>query len=90
LEREVVGARDELEDRLGVDVNRFCYPFGRYTEEAVAAVRASHAMAVTSRPGAVGREADRYRLPRVRAHETERRVRWDLSGLRWRLTDGIG
>ncbi|MDS0295139.1 polysaccharide deacetylase family protein [Halogeometricum luteum] len=96
LEREIVGARDELEDRLGVDVDRFCYPFGRYTEEAVEAVRASHAMAVTSRPGVVrgGGSADagspdRYRLPRVRAHETERRVRWDLSGLRWRLTECV-
>ncbi|ELZ31809.1 xylanase/chitin deacetylase [Halogeometricum pallidum JCM 14848] len=95
LEREIVGARDELQARLGVDVDRFCYPFGRYTEEAVEAVRASHAMAVTSRPGVVGgagrtvTEADRYRLPRVRAHGTERRVRWDLSGLRWRLTEYI-
>lgn len=89
LEREIVGARDELEDRLGVDVDRFCYPFGRYTEEAVEAVRASHAMAVTSRPGVVDGDADPYRLPRVRAHATERRVRWDLSGLRWRLTEYV-
>ncbi|SFR66610.1 polysaccharide deacetylase family protein [Halogeometricum limi] len=92
LEREIVGARDELEDRLGVTVDRFCYPFGRYSEEAVDVVRRSHEVAVTSRRGVVfdPERTDEFRLPRVRAHENERRVRWDLSALRWRLTEFVG
>jgi peptidoglycan/xylan/chitin deacetylase (PgdA/CDA1 family) len=92
LEDEIVGARDELEDRLGVAVDRFCYPFGRYSEAAVDVVRESHAMAVTSERGVLSdpEAADAYRLPRVRAHEPTHRVRFDLSGLRWRLTELVG
>ncbi|QIB73933.1 polysaccharide deacetylase family protein [Halogeometricum borinquense] len=89
LEYEIIGARDVLEERLGVDVDRFCYPYGRYSDEAVSVVEESHRLAVTSQHGVLTdiEAADRYRLPRVRAHKEEQYVRWDLSGLRWELTE---
>lgn len=92
LEAEIRGARDELADRLGVEVDRFCFPYGRYSEEAADLVRETHELSVTSAPGLLfdPESADGHLLPRVRAHEPEHRVRWDLAAARWRLTERFG
>ena len=79
LEAEIVGAREELEDRFGITVNRFCYPSGDFDEDAVEVVRDSHALAVTTMPSLVGPETDRACIPRVQAHWTHQRMQWELT-----------
>jgi peptidoglycan/xylan/chitin deacetylase (PgdA/CDA1 family) len=66
LEREVAGSRTELQERFGIPVNFFCYPSGRYDDEAIAAVReAGYLGATTTDPG-LASPGDPYRLKRIR------------------------
>lgn len=69
LRRELVGCKADLEDRLGVPVNRFAYPFGKPKHnygsreaQAVAAAGFAEAVAVTYRP--IAADYERYRIPR--------------------------
>ncbi|HET8933633.1 MAG TPA: polysaccharide deacetylase family protein [Polyangiales bacterium] len=52
LEQEVAGSRDHLKQRLGFEVDTFCYPNGDCDERVAAAVqRAGYRHAVTTRYG---------------------------------------
>jgi peptidoglycan/xylan/chitin deacetylase (PgdA/CDA1 family) len=82
LDKEVRGAEAILEERFGITVDRFAYPYGRYDWNALNLVRRSHDLAVTTRPGLIHPGTDRHRLPRIGAHRSESRVRWQLSDLR--------
>jgi peptidoglycan/xylan/chitin deacetylase (PgdA/CDA1 family) len=67
LRREVAGSRAALRRRLGVPVDAFCYPAGRYDAAVVAAVRAAgYRAATTEVPGAARPSGDRFTLPRIR------------------------
>jgi len=85
LEAEILGARRDLEDRLGITVDRFSYPYGKYDERALEIVRRSHDLAVTTRSGLLNADPNRYRLPRISAHVPEPHLRWELTDVRWRL-----
>jgi peptidoglycan/xylan/chitin deacetylase (PgdA/CDA1 family) len=66
MEHEVQVCRDELEAMLDRPVRTFSYPFGRYDQATVEAVRvAGYAVACTTRFGKVGLHQERYELPRV-------------------------
>jgi len=65
---EIQGSKAELEDRLGVPVTQFCYPYGDYDDRAVdTARRAGYAAATTTDRGRAdaGSHADLWRLPRI-------------------------
>jgi peptidoglycan/xylan/chitin deacetylase (PgdA/CDA1 family) len=81
LENEIVGAKEELEDWFGVTVDRFSYPYGDITPEASRLVRDSHSIAVTSQNGLVSGDVERYRLPRVYAHNPQYQFEWEMTGL---------
>ena len=83
LRKEIVGGKEALEATLGVTVDRFCYPYGQWSNESAAVVRDTHALAVTSRPALVPPTADRYALPRVPAQTNETRFRCNLTDLCW-------
>jgi hypothetical protein len=52
LEREVAGSREHLKQRLGFEIDTFCYPNGDCDERVAAAVqRAGYRHAVTTRYG---------------------------------------
>jgi peptidoglycan/xylan/chitin deacetylase (PgdA/CDA1 family) len=52
LAAELVGARDDLRDLVGIDAVSFAYPNGTYDQKVVAAVRhAGYRYAVTTQPG---------------------------------------
>lgn len=52
LEREVRGGKQELEDRFGVEVTDFCYPYGVFNDSVVKCVgEAGYSTAVTLRQG---------------------------------------
>jgi peptidoglycan/xylan/chitin deacetylase (PgdA/CDA1 family) len=68
-QRELSGSREELEDRLDVEVSLLAYPNGGvedYDEQTVAAARAAgYVAAVTTVPGRNTRTTDPYRLHRT-------------------------
>jgi peptidoglycan/xylan/chitin deacetylase (PgdA/CDA1 family) len=68
LEQEVAGSRRTLEKELGVEIETFCYPAGRYDDTVVAAVEAAgYASATTTDPG-LAVESELYRLKRIRVN----------------------
>lgn len=90
LDAEIVAAQTNLRDRFGVDADRFCFPYGRYSETALDVVRDTHRYAVTTEPNLLSADADPYRLPRIRAHVPEHEFRWALTDLHWSLADRFG
>ena len=79
LLEEVGVAADTIEAVLGKRPRFFCYPFGRYDDFAVNAVRdTGHLMAVTTQDGTLMYSTNMYRLRRVRIRG------WTNTGtLRW-------
>jgi peptidoglycan/xylan/chitin deacetylase (PgdA/CDA1 family) len=65
-EREIVDSRSELEDRLGVPVRHFAYPFGRCTaRERELVARAGYAGACSVQAGFNNATTDPYALRRL-------------------------
>jgi len=65
---EVHGSKAELEDRLGIRVGQFCYPYGDHDDRAVDAVRTAgfDAATTTHRGRAEAKPSiDFMRLPRI-------------------------
>jgi peptidoglycan/xylan/chitin deacetylase (PgdA/CDA1 family) len=68
LEREVAGSLSTLEKELGVEIETFCYPAGRYDDTVVAAVEAAgYSSATTTDPG-LAVKSELFRLKRVRVN----------------------
>ena len=66
LEEEVAGSRATLQEKLGVDIETFCYPAGRYDAAAAAAVQAAgYSSATTTDPG-LAVKTELYKLKRIR------------------------
>lgn len=65
IEAEVRAGKRGLEERLGVSVERFSYPYGVVDERARCVVADLHDLAVTSQPALVGPSADPYALSRL-------------------------
>lgn len=64
--QEIAGAKQELEDRFGVEVQHFCYPYGRYSERDRGLVQdAGYVTATTTHRGRVHANADHFLLPRA-------------------------
>lgn len=81
LEREIVGAKHRLEDLLGADVRRFCFPYCVPDERAAAIVRETHDVGVTGRGRreTIAAGTDPATVPRVNGANPPWEVRWDLS-----------
>jgi peptidoglycan/xylan/chitin deacetylase (PgdA/CDA1 family) len=62
---EMAGSRAVLEDRLGVAVRSFAYPFGRFDGRCRELASELFDCACTDRLGRVGPRSDRFALPRV-------------------------
>jgi peptidoglycan/xylan/chitin deacetylase (PgdA/CDA1 family) len=65
---EISGSKAELEDRLGITITQFCYPYGDCDERAVEVTRsAGYAAATTTHRGraSAGPSTDFWRLPRI-------------------------
>jgi peptidoglycan/xylan/chitin deacetylase (PgdA/CDA1 family) len=66
LHDEIHGSKATLEDRLGVSVMQFCYPYGDADERVAGVVReAGFAAATTTRRGRAFAGMDLWQLPRV-------------------------
>lgn len=88
--RELEDSRAALEDRLGVAVRHFAYPYGSFDDAAVARVEPLYDTAVTADMGYLERGAARYRLPRLDSYYLRHPERHQpLFGARTRLYLGL-
>lgn len=79
---EIFRSKESLEDRFGVPVRHFCYPYGSFNRETVQLVReAGFATACTLRPGLIIRDTPRHELCRLSVHAPPRNFRYFLRGL---------
>ena len=68
---EISGSKKSLEDRFGVPIRHFCYPYGDYSPQVRDMVEeAGYETAVTVDPGVWCGDTDRFLVPRIgaRAH----------------------
>lgn len=79
LRAEILGGKSKLEDRYGISVERFCYPYGNLDERVVDVVRRSHDLAVTTVPYTVGPDSSPHELPRVSGNLPGPAMRWELT-----------
>lgn len=74
---QILGAREAVEAHTGQPVRFFCYPSGRYDEDAMAVVEAAgYWGAVTTEWGTALRLDNRFAWPRIRV-----RGNWDADAL---------
>ena len=72
LMEELAGARRDLEDLLGRPVPYLAYPYGRYDENVLDAVKAcGYAAAFSVQPGFNRRDVDPYRIRRLDVYGTD-------------------
>lgn len=90
IESEIVGGKEIIEAELGINVDRFCYPFNDYNATAVDVARSHHATAVTSggNETLITIETDPHRIPRTRGEKPPEEVRWLVPDLPTRLIGG--
>jgi peptidoglycan/xylan/chitin deacetylase (PgdA/CDA1 family) len=66
LQLEIAGSRNDLRQRFHQPVNFFCYPSGRYDDQALAAVRAAGYLGATTTNEGLASKSQMYTLDRVR------------------------
>ena len=66
LTSEVAGSRKMLQQRFHQPVNFFCYPSGRYDDQAIQAVRAAGYLGATTTDEGLASKNEMYTLKRVR------------------------
>ena len=81
LEHEIGGSRHRLEDRIGTQVEHFCYPNGASNPPVVTLVARSYSSATHDRGGPMSPGANRFLLPRIAASPSTVRRFWRLN--RW-------
>jgi peptidoglycan/xylan/chitin deacetylase (PgdA/CDA1 family) len=69
LEREIAGSRSRLFERVGQEIDLFCYPNGEISPEALDCVRRHYLGAVTTRGGWHLAGGDPYLIRRIGLHE---------------------
>lgn len=81
LETEIVEAKHRLEEMLGTDVSRFCYPYNDWDERAAEVVRETHDIGVLSRGRfeQISPETDPATVPRINGASPFYELCWDLS-----------
>lgn len=73
LAEELEDSRRSIEAATNREVVSFCYPFGKYSQKVIDAVReAGYYGAVTTEPGMVTEKSGLYRFPRVRVNGSDR------------------
>jgi peptidoglycan/xylan/chitin deacetylase (PgdA/CDA1 family) len=79
-QREIVGSRAALEAAFGLEIQHFCYPFGRFTAATAEAVRkAGYRSAVSLLPGSARPHTSAYQLPRMLVNGEQSWLRFVLK-----------
>jgi peptidoglycan/xylan/chitin deacetylase (PgdA/CDA1 family) len=80
---EIVGSRKALEDRFGMPVEHFCYPYGDWNDAVRdQVIAAGYRTACTTRAGVNGRGGSPFELKRFTARYPTRRLK--MLWARWR------
>jgi peptidoglycan/xylan/chitin deacetylase (PgdA/CDA1 family) len=66
LKYQIAGSRKKLQKLYGIPVDFFCYPSGRFDDNAVAAVKAAGYLGATTTRGGLARPSQPYLMRRVR------------------------
>lgn len=87
LEPEIVGAKRRLEEALGVEIDRFCYPYGSVSDHAADLVRQEHSIGVAGRGrrDVITPDTDPAIVPRINGANPFWEVQWDLSDVGTRV-----
>ena len=80
LQDEVAGSRKMLQRRFHQPVNFFCYPSGRYDDQAIQAVRAAGYLGATTTNEGLASKGEMYTLSRIRVDGSD-----SVSGLEQKL-----
>ena len=80
LQSEVAGSRRMLQQRFHQPVNFFCYPSGRYDDQAIAAVRAAGYLGATTTNEGLASKSEMFTLKRIRVDGSD-----GVSGLEQKL-----
>jgi peptidoglycan/xylan/chitin deacetylase (PgdA/CDA1 family) len=80
LERQVVGSKTYIEERLGNAVSLFAYPYGRQSKKVIAAARRAYSGACTTRLGIVTQDSDPFALARIDVHYIQHPQLFRLMG----------
>ena len=78
IEAEVFGSKRIIEDALGIGVDCFAYPYGRFDSRSHDIVRQHFSYACTDRLGLITRKSDHYLLERVDAYYLRTEALFDL------------
>lgn len=79
LREEIVNSKNTIEERLGINVSSFAYPYGKYNKYAKQVVEEHHNISVNSSPDLVGSTRNFHGLPRIHGHEPHSHIKWELS-----------
>jgi peptidoglycan/xylan/chitin deacetylase (PgdA/CDA1 family) len=85
LRQEIVQAKHEIESIIGTPIKHFSYPHGDYDERVLREVSKTHSSAVTTIPTLTPDKMDKYKIPRIHAHNPSSQLRWELTDLSDRI-----
>ncbi|MDB2250576.1 polysaccharide deacetylase family protein [Halorubrum ezzemoulense] len=89
LREEIVGSKETLEDRYGVTVDQFSYPYGAIDDAAASIVADTHDLAVTSRPALLEADRNPYDIPRLDACQPASVLTFETTDLSARLRRAV-
>ena len=85
-QREIVESKAALEERLGIAIEHFCFPYGNYDQACLRMVeQAGYLTAVTTEQGRVGSGRSLFALPRVPNSGKRSRRFFQTRALLWKL-----
>lgn len=86
-EDEIIGSKIELQERYGINVSIFSYPYGEFDRKSQSLVESTYKFAVTTRPGIIfsTRALNPCKLPRIQGHLPQSRLKFELTNFSGRL-----
>ncbi len=85
LHEEIASSKKELEEKLGISIKDFCYPYGNFSQAAVEEVAAAgYLTAVTTAPGKWSKDSEKHLIPRVRINGS-----LDIEGFKYLISTSI-
>lgn len=83
METEIVRSKVVIEERLGLAVTSFAYPYGRYDPQSYAIVRQWFACACSDKLGLTSARSDPYALDRVDAYYLNTELLFEIMLSQW-------
>lgn len=85
LKDEIIGGKKELEQQFGINVDRFCYPHGKFNPKSLKIVSNTHKLAVCTIKRNVTSDSNLYLLPRINGAQNWTMLKKRISETRIKL-----